>query len=440
MAKEQHYDDPRELINKLKELYSKNHEKYIFRGQGKDWALKPKIFRDETKEFIQKFVNLLGLKNDEKDLIKFEWAEEAILKHFIDFAQQIKLPIPNAHDVLEYFKKSNIEQPYYEYIDTPRGKFFITSSITHPDKFDYENLIPNDKKGWCCITPIYNQNAFIIAKPNQNYYTNHLASARKKYSLNTIGNIQIEDAFHLAEIPNQFDDESLLKCCEINGEVTESIKKAIILFLNHHYSGRRSRSNVNVLPMYFSNNFQLIALAQHHGLPTRFLDWTRDPLVAIYFAARKKEKDAENIVIWVMDLYYLKTFPFVRLERFNNPGFHIIDNIHCYDNHFLHAQNGLFTYIDGAEEYYLKTKEWPDLEKSLENPYYQDKYFIKLNRNGKLLNTDKLLTKITFPVSKREQLLKILLLEEKRFIHHFMPSYDYVVESVKAYPEIINSE
>ena len=38
--------------------------------------------------------------------------------------------------------------------------------------------------------------------------------------------------------------------------------------------------------------------AQHYGVPTRFLDWSRNPLVALYFACRDQQR--EDGIVWLL--------------------------------------------------------------------------------------------------------------------------------------------
>jgi FRG domain len=53
------------------------------------------------------------------------------------------------------------------------------------------------------------------------------------------------------------------------------------------------------------NDWQSLSIAQHHGLPTRFLDWTYSALAALWFAVRNPPVKDENNkiqdgVVWVL--------------------------------------------------------------------------------------------------------------------------------------------
>ena len=160
------------------------------------------------------------------------------------------------------------------------------------------------------------------------------------------------------------------------------------------------------------------ALAQHHGVPTRSLDWTRNPFYAAYFAGSEVESQSVDgrIAVWAVrpDLLLEQG----RAERYNSEYTRFLHHtVPNSENPYLRSQEGLFIHPTYGCAHIARTGEFPNLEA-----------FAKQVQSE---SSSAVIRMLALPYSEVGELLRLLWLKGVSRAH-LMPTIDNVTHALSS--------
>jgi len=166
----------------------------------------------------------------------------------------------------------------------------------------------------------------------------------------------------------------------------------------------------------------LFALAQHHGVPTRLLDWSERPFVAAYFAAIQAiECKSDRLSVWALNAGQAALYLGHHKYRSSGPILSVI-KVPRGTNPNLRAQEGVFTLF--REQRHLSDP--PDL-----SPLEERLRSFVANEvaEGRAMDSP-VIRKFDLPASEVGRLLR-LLYDERVSATTLFPGYDGVVRGLR---------
>ncbi|MBG5918366.1 MULTISPECIES: FRG domain-containing protein [Providencia] len=189
------------------------------------------------------------------------------------------------------------------------------------------------------------------------------------------------------EKPNKSEISNFLSDKTVSKNIDIRIEKAFKSYVRFKLYLPQYIDEVTNKEYLLNSNLSLILLAQHYGLPTRFIDWSLNPLIALYFAVEKAKPTDTDAAVFIyspeanltgMEFEYAfeNTYKiieekfvndcsdFVSLGKFESFKFKFFSTMSFYDIHHMNELEKVLIKIKNENKNEIKIK---DLDLNLKN-------------------------------------------------------------------------